>query len=154
MPQAVITSTMKSLNGFMITLETTHIKELRIANDAYMVPSIEEEDEGIHKELPSSKTLSQLIQDHVQLPLESIQDVSRFTPLTGANAIPVGIPDSAKVKISETPILSTSTTSTSARMLDPYIKLPPEEYRREPIDSQLAMKFAKAWDKSKNYSGE
>ncbi|EED18929.1 hypothetical protein TSTA_126370 [Talaromyces stipitatus ATCC 10500] len=32
---------------------TTYIKESRIVNNTHMVPSIEEEDEGIHKEIPS-----------------------------------------------------------------------------------------------------
>ncbi|EED22562.1 conserved hypothetical protein [Talaromyces stipitatus ATCC 10500] len=129
---------------------TTYIKESRIVNDTHMVPSIEEEDEGIHKETPS-KVPNQVIQDHVQSPLRSVQDISRFTPETGANAIPVMTPSHSQVKISAIP---TSSVPLQARSLDPYTKVPPDEYGRQPVDSQLAMKFTKAWDKTKNYSGE
>ncbi|EED13596.1 hypothetical protein TSTA_098530 [Talaromyces stipitatus ATCC 10500] len=129
---------------------TTYIKESRIVNDTHMVPSIEEEDEGIYKETPS-KVPNQVIQDHVQSPLRLVQDISRFTPETGANAILVMTPSHSQVKIS---VIPTSSVLLQARSLDPYTKVPPNEYGRQPVDSQLAMKFTKAWDKTKNYSGE
>ncbi|EED11959.1 hypothetical protein TSTA_000370 [Talaromyces stipitatus ATCC 10500] len=115
-----------------------------------MVPSIEEEDKGIHKETPS-KVPNQVIQDHVQLLLRLVQDISRFTSETGANTIPVMTPSHSQVKIS---VIPTSSVPLQARSLDLYIKVLPNEYGRQPVDSQLAMKFTKAWDKTKNYSGE
>ncbi|EED12714.1 hypothetical protein TSTA_052370 [Talaromyces stipitatus ATCC 10500] len=83
-----------------------------------------------------------------------VRDLDSHTPLTGANAVPIGTPAPSPIKISTTPPPRPSTSLTSARQLDEYMRLPPTEYEQEDIDPSLAAKFSKAWDKAESYSGE
>ncbi|EED12737.1 transposase, putative [Talaromyces stipitatus ATCC 10500] len=83
-----------------------------------------------------------------------VRDLDSRTPLTGANAVPIGTPAPSPIKISTTPPPRPSTSLTSARQLDEYMRLPPTEYEQEDIDPSLAAKFSKAWDKAESYSGE
>ncbi|EED23142.1 hypothetical protein TSTA_065950 [Talaromyces stipitatus ATCC 10500] len=83
-----------------------------------------------------------------------VRDLDSRTPLTGANAVPIGTPAPSLIKISTTPPPRPSTSLTSARQLDEYMRLPPTEYEQEDIDPSLAAKFSKAWDKAESYSGE
>ncbi|EED14530.1 hypothetical protein TSTA_107370 [Talaromyces stipitatus ATCC 10500] len=73
-----------------------------------------------------------------------VRDLNSRTPLTGANAVPIGTPAPSPIKISTTPPPRPSTSLTSARQLDEYMRLPPTEYEQEDIDPSLAAKFSKA----------
>ena len=76
------------------------------------------------------------------------------TPTHDAPSVPARTPGVSPGRTTIRPTPPPVITQSQPEIEDPYTKLPPNEYGREPIDAEAAMRFAKIWDKSERYSGE